>query len=286
MATTTRPANASVPDPPAPGPVPVAGANDGPYTAMLREVGELVVFCAGALAALPGALRYGSLIMRQTATLVRGTSPFLFALAAFLGSSVASFGYFFLRSIGGSDALGIVTGFTDPRLAAPIIFGYAFTSKVCCGIVAEIGSMKVQQETEALEATGIDPRHYIVGTKVLATALFVPLGVAVALIGATFGSWMVSTQILQGISSSQFLELHWSVQGIGDQLKTAINIGVMAILTTLVACFYGFRVRGGPAGVGEAAARSLLVNLIVVHLVAAFFQVLFYGTDPGIPIGG
>jgi phospholipid/cholesterol/gamma-HCH transport system permease protein len=224
--------------------------------------------------------------MREAATLVRGTTLFLFALAAFLGSSVASFGYFFLRSIGGSDALGIVTGFTDPRLAAPIIFGYAFTSKVCCGIVAEIGSMRVQQETEALEATGVDPRHYIVGAKVLATALFLPLGIAVALIGTTFGSWAVSTQILQGISSGAFLELHWNVQTIGDQLKTAVNLTVMGIATTLVACFYGLRVSGGPTAVGDAAARSLLVNLLVVHLVAAFFQVLFYGTDPGIPIGG
>ncbi|MEA2170918.1 MAG: phospholipid/cholesterol/gamma-HCH transport system permease protein [Solirubrobacteraceae bacterium] len=262
------------------------GYVDGPFTAAFREAGELAAFCGRAVLALRGTPRYGSEVMRQASYLVSRTTTFMFFLAMFLGISVSNFGYFFLRSIGGSDALGIVSGFVDPRLATPIIFGYAFTSKVCCGIVAEIGSMKVQQETEALESTGIDPMHYIVGTRVLATLTFIPLAAFVCLIGTTFGGWLGPAVILKGISSEVFFSLHWGVQTVANQVNALVTIAVIGTVTTLIACFYGFRATAGPASVGAAAARSLLVNLILVHVIYGIFAVLFYGTDISLPIGG
>ncbi|MCW3014761.1 MAG: hypothetical protein JWO02_1853 [Solirubrobacterales bacterium] len=265
---------------------PTPELEEGQSLTGLQEVGELARFSVRALRALPGTFRYFSELMRQAAILAKGTTPFVFSLAIFLGMSVASFGYFFLRSLGGTDALGVVTGAVDPRLATPVIFGYAFTSKVCTGIVAEIGSMKVQQEVEALESTGLDSMHYIVGTRLMAALFYAPVASAVCLLGTTGGSWLISTQILKGISSDAFLSLNWDVQTLTDQLYATIAVFVIALFTTMTACFYGFRATSGPASVGAAAARSLVVNLILVHLIAAFFGVLFYGTDVGIPIGG
>jgi phospholipid/cholesterol/gamma-HCH transport system permease protein len=63
-------------------------------------------------------------------------------------------------------------------------------------------------------------------------------------------------------------------------------MGSMAMTIVLVSCFYGYRASGGPAGVGAAVARSLLVNIVMVHVVATFWVFVFFGINPNLPIGG
>lgn len=71
-----------------------------------------------------------------------------------------------------------------------------------------------------------------------------------------------------------------------DQLNTFLTITVLGVICALVAMFYGLRASGGPAGVGTASARSIYVNLILVHIIAGLMFVFFYGTDLHLPIGG
>jgi len=270
----------------APPPAPPAPARVGPLAAGVAEAGELTRFAIDTFRQLPGSLRYSSELLRQAAILVRGATPFIFMLAFFLGVTATNFAYFFLKSIGGTDALGVASGFLDPRNVTPIIFGYAFAAKVAGAITAEIGSMNVQQEVQALESTGVSRMHYIVGTRVGAAILYMPVAATVCLAGATFGSWFDATQILSGITSGNLLSLHWSVQTVSDQVFAAINIFFQGVVMTIVACFYGFRAVAGPVSVGSAVARSLMVNLIVVHIIDGCLLVFFYGTDTRFPIGG
>ena len=76
------------------------------------------------------------------------------------------------------------------------------------------------------------------------------------------------------------------MQTVNDQLICMFQIGCMAIVMAIIACFYGLRASGGPAGVGTAVARGVVVNLVVLHLIGAFLTVFFYGADVKLPIGG
>jgi phospholipid/cholesterol/gamma-HCH transport system permease protein len=259
---------------------------DGALTAMLVETGELASFSARAVKAAPGSARYLSEVMYQARTLVRDTSLLMFVMAGFLGISTMNFAFFFLRSIGASDYLGLVLGYIDPREAAITMFGYVFTAKVCCGFAAEIGAMKIQQEVDALESTGIDPLRYIVGTRLLAVLFYAPIGAMLCIIGSGLGSWFGGVVVLNGISSQVFFSVYWGVQTIADQFYAAIGITLIAIATTLTACYFGLRTRGGPAAVGGSVAKSLVVNLVLCHLIAALVTVYFYGTAINLPIGG
>lgn len=268
---------------PAPSPVP---QRDGAVKATLREAGDLTAFSASAAGALVHTPRYLSEVLRQAAILVRGTTLLMFVMNAFFGFSIMTFAFFFLRSIGASDFVGAATAFADPRVGATLMFGYVFTAKVCCGMVAELGAMKINEEIDAFESTGVDPMRYVVGTRILAVMLFLPVGSAVALIAQTAGNYLDGVIILKGISGQGFLQLHWATQGISDQVNVFITHCAIALTTALVACFYGLRTSGGPAGVGSSVARSLVVNLVLVHMIAAFFTVMFYGTDLNMPLGG
>jgi phospholipid/cholesterol/gamma-HCH transport system permease protein len=271
---------------PAPAPATAPQRTDRPLTSVMREAGDLTAFCGASLRSIGHAPRYFSEVLRQAAILIRGTTRLMFVMNAFFGFSIMNFAFFFLRSIGASDFVGAATAFADPRVGATLMFGYVFTAKVCCGMVAELGAMKINEEVDAYESTGVDPLRYVVGTRLLAVLLFLPIGSAVALIAQTAGNYLDGVIILNGISGQGFLQLHWATQGLSDQINVFITHAVIALTTALVACFYGLRTAGGPAGVGASVARSLIVNLVLVHMIAAFFTVLFYGTDLKMPLGG
>lgn len=271
-------------------PVPGAGAPIARPRAAgqdrLREVGDLVVFGAQSLAALPATLRYSSEALRQASMMLLGTLPLLFVMNVFQGMSVANAGYFLLRSIGASDYLGLLSGYVGPRQLATCMFGYVFAAKICCGMAAELGAMKIQQEVDAYEATGVDPRRYLVGTRLWGVILFIPLATIVSIVGNVAGTYFDAVILLNGIPGNVLLDVHWNVQTLFDYFFTFITIGAIGITTAIVACFYGLRTTGGPDAVGRSVARSMLVNIVLLHVIASVFAVVIYGTDLRLPIGG
>jgi phospholipid/cholesterol/gamma-HCH transport system permease protein len=253
---------------------------------VLQEAGELTRFAGQSIAALAFTPRYAAEALRQAAILLKGTTPLMFVMNAFFGCSIMSFAFFFLRSIGASDFAGVPVAFANLRVGAPLMFGYVFASKVCCGFVAEIGAMKINQEIAAYESTGVDPLRYVVGTRLLAIMIFLPVGCAVSLVGELAGNYLIGVLILHGVSGQGFLQLFWGAQGLSDQFLVLVGQASLALTAALVACFYGLRTSGGPASVGDSVARSLVVNLVLVHLFTGFFVVLFYGVNLHMSIGG
>jgi phospholipid/cholesterol/gamma-HCH transport system permease protein len=265
---------------------PVAPPRQGATSGLLAEAGELTRFGGQSLAALPFSLKYAAEALRQAAILLRGTVPLMFVMNAFFGCSIMSFAFFFLRSIGASDFAGVPVAFANLRVGAPLMFGYVFASKVCCGFVAEIGAMKINEEISAYEATGIDPLRYVVGTKLLGVLIFLPVGCAVSIVGELAGNYLIGVLILHGVSGQGFLQLYWGAQALSDQFLVFVGQAALGLTAALVACFYGLRTAGGPAAVGNSVARSLVVNLVLVHLFTGFFVVLFYGVNLHMSIGG
>jgi phospholipid/cholesterol/gamma-HCH transport system permease protein len=252
----------------------------------LIEVGDMAAFAKDTAKGLPMVPRYFSEVLRQTAILVKGSTFIIFAMVTFIGMAAATFAYFFLRSAGATDYTGLFTGIVMPRAAVPIMFGYVFSAKVGCGLVAEIGAMRINQEIDAYEVEAVNPMSYVVGTRLAAALLFIPIAVTVGLLGGDLGSLFQAVPVLHATSPGGFLHYHWSAQSLLDNLQAYINMGSMALFIVLVSCFYGFTAKGGPAGVGKACARSLLVNIIMVHVIATFWVFIFFGIDPHLPIGG
>lgn len=255
---------------------------------MLEELGELTVFSFQVLKALPGSLRYFSEVMRINAVITRRTWLLLILMCAFLGLSASNFGYFFLRSIGATDFVGILPGLLTPREIAPQMFGYVFAGSVCCAIAAELGSARIQEEIDAYESQGIDTMQLLAGTRVLATLLFVPLAALLSQLGCLIGAYVAIVVILGGNTHQQLIDTVFSVYPVSSILYATITVAVLTLQCALVACFYGMTGKGagaGPAAVGGAVARSLAVNLVLLHIVIALCALLFYGGSLGTPIG-
>lgn len=270
----------------APAPAPPSDAVRPKREGLLAEMGELTVFSLQALRALPGSVRYFSEALRLNAIITRRTSVLLFVMCMFLGFSIANFSFFFLRSIGASDLVGIVPGMVDGRQLAPQMFGYVFSGSICCAIAAELGAARIQEEVDAYEAQGVDPMELLVGTRLLAVLLYVPLASVLAMAGIFAGSWVTVVAVLQGNTSQQFIDTFFSVFPISTAFKCAVMIALLTLQCALVACYYGLRpAPGGPAAVGGAVARSLGVNLALLHVNFSVTALIFFGGDLGVPIG-
>lgn len=263
----------------------VPATRPAPLRGFLAEMGELCVFSTGALRGTFGSTRYFSEILRLNARILRRTSFILLAMNVFLGFSVATFGFFFLRTIGAGDFVGVFTGLLTQRQVSMTMFGYVLSASICCAMTAEIGAAKIQQEIDALASTGVDPMQYIVGSRIVASLLFVPLATVISLIGQNLGNFLDIVVVLQGNGARQFLDVTFSVQSVAGQFYALITFAFMTLPCVLVACFYGMRASGGPAAVGKAVAKSLMINLVLVHVISAFFGVFFYGRNLHIPVG-
>jgi phospholipid/cholesterol/gamma-HCH transport system permease protein len=262
-----------------------APARPLPGQSLLREAGELTLFAFRAVRALAGTPRYFAEVMRINALITRRMTFLQFAMTFFAGVSVANFSYFFLRSIGAADYVGILGGYFSTRLLGFQMFGYVFTGAICCAITAELGSAKIQEEVAAYEAQGIDPMEMLVGTRLLGAMLYVPLVTVVTLIGIALGTFVTVVLIFQGNSPATYISTFFTVENIGDYIRMAVIIGAQTFLCTIVACYYGLNAGGGPAGVGVAVSRALGINLIIVHVLISVLAVLFWGGQLSVPVG-
>jgi phospholipid/cholesterol/gamma-HCH transport system permease protein len=254
---------------------------------VLAEAGELIIFSGRALKALVGVPRYTSEVLRQTALLVKGTTLMLAVMSAFFGFTLVNYSFFFFRTIGASDYVGVVVGLAGIRVGAIAMFAYTMASKVGCGIVAEIGAAKINEEIDAYEVEGVDPYRFIMGTRIVAAMLYIPIAAMVCLASLTFAGYLGSVAVLHGLSAEQYYSVNWSVIGLQDVLYMFVTMAVTGVLIVLVACFYGWRTSGGPSAVGDAVARSLIVNITLAHVIPALFTMNFYSPEhPNLNIGG
>lgn len=252
----------------------------------LEEFGDLTRFGLSAIAHVPGSFRFTAETLRQTSILLRGSTFFIVALSFFIGFSAINFAFYTLQALGAADYLGLFSGITTPKFTACATFGYAFAAKVGCGLVAEIGAMRVNEEIDAFEAEGVSPMHYIVGTRIAAAMFFTVLVSGLGLVFVALGSYIDAIVVLRGLEPASMLRYHWGMQNLGSLGFVLVCNLMIAASIVATCCRYGYRVSGGPAAVGVASARSLVMTIPLVHVILGVATFAVYGVDLGLPIGG
>ena len=174
----------------------------------------------------------------------------------------------------------------DLREITPYAFGYMMSAKVGTGIVAELGAMRISEEIDALEVMGINSMTFLCATRLLAAWLVLPF-MYLAGIGAAFLASYIAVvrsdrlRVL-GRLSADLLAVPESaglliqpdqgdVHGHRDRAR-----GVLLRLQRV----------GGPVGVGRATAKSMVLNLVLVHVIGMLGTQVFWGANPRAPIGG
>jgi phospholipid/cholesterol/gamma-HCH transport system permease protein len=175
----------------------------------------------------------------------------------------------------------VFSAWCDLRELVPYAFGYMMAAKVGTGIVAELGSMRISDEIDALEVMGVPPMLFLAATRIALRFIFMAsIGVAY------FASWLAVVKQIGDVSSGGYFLIFWMFQNPPDLLYSVIKGMVMATVIVLVGCYYGYTASGGPVGVGAATAKSMALNIVLVHVVGMTGSLVFWGANPRAPIGG
>jgi phospholipid/cholesterol/gamma-HCH transport system permease protein len=127
---------------------------------------------------------------------------------------------------------------------------------------------------------------YLCATRLLAAWLVLPF-MYLAGIGAGFlASYLAVVKQIGEVSSGGYTLIFWMFQNPPDLLYSVIKGMTMATAIVLVGCYYGYNASGGPVGVGTATAKSMVLNIVLVHLIGMLGTQLFWGANPRAPIGG
>jgi len=264
----------------------VADGLAAPADSLLREAGHFARFCGQALLEVGSVWRYTSEVLRQASILLLGSVLVISAMEFVVGLQCATEGDYALRAFGASSYSGVLTAYCGVHEMGPFMFGYIAAAKIGCGYVAEIGSMRISEELDAMESVGVSPMRYVVATRLVAAWLAFPLIYIVAL-GAHFvANYVVIGLMLKTTSVGAWATLHWAYQSPMDLLYSELKVLWMGTAIVLVSMYFGWRAKGGPVGVGRATANSMIVNLVLVHIIGSVGTAWFWGVDPRLPTGG
>lgn len=238
------------------------------------ELGRIMMLFASVVRFIPTAYRSRRLVLEQMSqigvqslTLVTLVGAFTGAIAALQATNLfAKFNLMALARpfIGGSISTVVFTELS-PVLTALVIAG-----RMGGSIAAQIGTMQVSEQIDALEMMAIHPHRYLAMPRVLAAMAMMPVLIIYANLVAIFGAYML--MILKfAFSSVDFFDSirnHFSVYDIGVGIIKSLAFGGV---TALIGCYVGFRTTGGAEGVGNAAVRSFTISSAAILVLDALF---------------
>jgi phospholipid/cholesterol/gamma-HCH transport system permease protein len=224
--------------------------------------------------------------LRQAGILIVGSTLVIWGLVFISGLECGTEAGYFNRSIGAPAYAGVFAAWCDLREIVPLAFGYMMAAKVGTGIVAELGSMRISDEIDALEVMGISGMTFLCATRLLGAWMVLPFMYLAAIGAGFFASWLAVVEQIGDVSSGGFFLIFWMFQNPPDLLFSLIKAMFEATLIVLVGCYYGYNASGGPVGVGTATAKSMVLNIVGVHLISMLGTQLFWGANPRAPIGG
>jgi phospholipid/cholesterol/gamma-HCH transport system permease protein len=256
-----------------------------PLAKSFELVGDIVMFAVNALRQTPRALHYSGEIWWYAAFLAVSSTPVALAINYISGSECSVEAYYSLHQLGGAESLaGVFNALCDMREITPLFFGFALGAKVGCGLVAELGTMRINEEIDALETMGIPSIAYLVTTRMLASMMVLPLMYVLSLATSFFASWIVQHFQIGLVSDGVYFSYFWRYTNPTDFIYSLIKAVTFAFVIICVGVYYGFHVTGGAVGIGRAVAKTMAISLVAVVVINAVLTQLFWGQNPNLPI--
>ncbi len=217
---------------------------------------------------------WGPLLTDQMRKLGVDSIPIGILIAAFMGIVLALLAsYSFTNSVP-RYLVGTLVQKTVMMELAPVLTGLALAGRVGASIAAEIGTMRVTEQVDALETLAYDPIAYLVVPRMLAGLVMFPVVVGVAMMVGLIAGWWASMGLLD-MSSAQFIKgarLFFDMFDVRYGLVKAASFGVAV---TAVGCACGLQARGGSEGVGAAATKAVVTSAVLILVLDAFWAVVW-----------
>jgi phospholipid/cholesterol/gamma-HCH transport system permease protein len=217
-------------------------------------------------------------LLRQLDEIGSKSLPLVALAGAATGVVLSLEARYSLTRFGAKAMLPAAIVFSVIHETGPIITGLVVSGRVGAGIGAELASMKVTEQIDAIEASAVSPYRLLAAPRILACLLMLPLLTLASDASGLLMGW-VAQALVEPISLHQFIDSGFKGADFNDLLPPTFKTAVFGLIIGLIACFQGMRTRGGAAGVGRAATSSvvlsslfvILADVVLVKIILIFF---------------
>lgn len=205
--------------------------------------------------------------------------PVIMLVGAFVGMVLAVEGYDQFAAIGQEVRLGGIINISVVKQIGPVLAAVMLAGRIGSSISAEIGSMRVTEQLDALKVMGADPISYLVVPRVLACVLMIPVLTLFSDLLGILGGYAVTVKGF-GVNADAYWEFSSRFVGGYDLATGLIKSIVFGLMIGLISCYKGFYCRSGAKGVGEAATEAFVASFIAIiianFILAKFLKDLYY----------
>jgi len=241
--------------------------------AVVRAAGRFGHFLADLARAVPHVATWGRPAVVQMRRIGVDSLPVALFISAFTGIVLALQASYTFTGTVPLYVVGTVVGKTMMLELGPVLTGLALAGRVGASLAAELGTMKVTEQVDALETLAYDPQAYLVLPRVLAGTVMVPLVVALGILTGILTGWVTSLVLLD-LSTAEFvkgLKLLYRFKDTWFGLSKSASFG---FTITLVGCRLGLGTRGGAEGVGRSTTRAVVYSAMLILVLDAFWAVV------------
>src|ERR1700730_16567309 len=250
-----------------------------PINGFLEWFGELGVFVWRVMRSAVRRPFEGRELLRQLDEIGSKSLPVVALASAAIGFVLAFESRSSLVRFGAQSMLPAALVYSIIHETGPVVTGLVVCGRVWPGIGAELGSMKVTEQIDAIEASGVNPYKFLAFTRIVACILMLPLLTLAADFSGVMVGWIAST-LVEPISFHKFIHQGLAGTSFNDFLAPTFRTSVFGLIIGMIGCFQGMRTQGGTAGVGRSATSSvvlsslfvILADVILVKVILVFFS--------------
>jgi phospholipid/cholesterol/gamma-HCH transport system permease protein len=202
--------------------------------------------------------------LNQMAFVGVASVPITLLTCFFSGAVLSLYLSQFLLKFGASQFVGATVGLTATRELGPVITGITVAARCGSAMAAQIGTMAVTEQIDALEMLSVPPVRYLVVPRVLAGMAMLPVLGLMGVFSAVIGGYLIA--VLAGVPRGTFLNALQSYTTVNDLRDGLIKMPIFGLLIALTACQQGLRTSGGAVGVGKATTNAVVISMVLVYM--------------------
>lgn len=246
-----------------------------PIVGFAQETGRLAIFGARGVAACLRPPYYLSEVARQLMAIGYTSLPVVGLTALFTGAVLALQIYVGGARFNAESVVASIVAIGITREIGPVIGGLMVAGRVGASIAAEIGTMRVTEQIDALETLSTDPVAYLVAPRLVAATLALPVLIAVADTLGIAGGMLVGVERL-GFGGTAYIAATLEHLTANDIISGLIKAAVFGFIVALTGCYHGFHSQGGAQGVGRATTRAVVTASVLILAANYILTELFF----------
>lgn len=213
--------------------------------------------------------------IKQLAYLGAETTPVVLITSLFSGGVIALQTYGTFSKFNAEFLIGAVVALSMGRELGPVLTALMVVARVGSAMTAQIGTMRITEQIDALEVMGMDPRSYLITPRIVAGTLGVPMLTVLSNIAGIFGGWFVAVKLF-GVNEYLFWEKMKELTELHDFLGGLYKATFFGFIITAVSCYFGFYTKGGTEGVGRATTNSVVTSSMLVLISDYFLTAIIF----------